>query len=281
MESCTELIELDLYDNKIKKIEGLDSLAKLETLDLSFNRIKEVENLEPLVSLKKLFLISNRFRKIQNLGCLTTIEMVDFGDNKLESIEGIEEAQNTIEFYCAKNRIKEIHPCIGELKRLRVLGIQTNDIKNISGLEEVETLEELYMQQNFITKIEGLENNKKLKILDLAYNMVQQIDGLDNNKELTDLWLNKNCIKDWSSVEYLQCLPNIDTIYLIDCPVASDKKYVKWIIDNVPQVQQIDSDCVTLIKKKAQMTKSAIKPLDQRNLEEAQKVLKSVLKKTE
>ena len=237
--------------------------------------------MEPLVSLKKLFLISNRFRKIQNLGCLKTIEMVDFGDNKLRSIEGIEEAENATEFYCAKNRITEIHPCIGKLKYLRVLGIQTNDISKISGLEEAENLEELYMQQNFITRIEGLENNKKLKILDLAYNKVQQIDGLDNNMELTDLWINQNPIKEWSSVEYLKCLPNLDTIYLIHCQVASDKKYVEWIIENMPQVNQIDSDSVALIKKRAEMSKKGIKPLDERNLEEAQKMLKSVLKKTD
>lgn len=135
------------------------------------------------------------------------------------------------------------------------------------------------MQQNFITKIEGLESNSRLTILDLAYNKVEKIDGLDNNKELTDLWINKNKIEDWESIEYLKSLPNLDTIYLIHNPVASDQKYIPWIIENLPQVQQIDSDSVALIKKRAEQSKSIPKSLDQRNLEEASKVLKSVLKK--
>lgn len=205
--------------------------------------------------------------------------MVDFGDNKLTSIEGIEDVPHVLEFYAAKNRIKEIHPCIGKLKNLKILGIQTNDIKKIENLEECEDLEELYMQQNFITKIEGLDNNKKLRVLDLAYNKVEAIDGLDNNKELTDLWINQNRISDWSSVEYLKNLPNLDTIYLIHNPVSEDKKYVEWIIENLPSMQQIDADSVAMIKKRSQSSGAPAKPLDQRNLEEAQAILKSVLKK--
>jgi protein phosphatase 1 regulatory subunit 7 len=37
---------LDLYDNRLKKIENLETLVNLEVLDLSFNNIKIIENLE-------------------------------------------------------------------------------------------------------------------------------------------------------------------------------------------------------------------------------------------
>ena len=105
--------------------------------------------------------------------------MVDLGDNKLKSIEGIDEVPQITEFYAAKNRIKGIHPCIGNLKNLKILAIQTNDITKLENLEGLENLEELYMQQNFVKKIEGLDGCPKLTILDLAYNKVTSIDNMD------------------------------------------------------------------------------------------------------
>ena len=37
------LVELDLYDNQIAQIRGLDALVNLEQLDLSYNRIRSIE----------------------------------------------------------------------------------------------------------------------------------------------------------------------------------------------------------------------------------------------
>lgn len=39
----TTLTELDLYDNQIEQIRGLDALVNLEILDLSYNRIRAIE----------------------------------------------------------------------------------------------------------------------------------------------------------------------------------------------------------------------------------------------
>ena len=55
---------LDLYDNRIIKIENLDNLINLEVLDLSYNNIKVIENLSHLTNLKKLFLLSNKIKKV-------------------------------------------------------------------------------------------------------------------------------------------------------------------------------------------------------------------------
>ena len=41
----SQVIYLNLFNNKIKKIECLDSLVNLTTLILSFNEIEEIEGL--------------------------------------------------------------------------------------------------------------------------------------------------------------------------------------------------------------------------------------------
>lgn len=52
-------------------------------LDLSFNRIRKIQGLESLVKLRKLFLVSNKIEKIENISHLKELEMLELGDNKI------------------------------------------------------------------------------------------------------------------------------------------------------------------------------------------------------
>ncbi|CRK39612.1 hypothetical protein BN1723_018726, partial [Verticillium longisporum] len=49
------LQDLDLYDNLISHIRGLDELTHLTSLDLSFNKIKHIKNISHLTKLKEVF----------------------------------------------------------------------------------------------------------------------------------------------------------------------------------------------------------------------------------
>jgi len=66
LENNTELVELELYDNKIIKLENINHLSNLIVLDMAFNVIKEITpgSLDGLVNLKKIFLSANKIRKI-------------------------------------------------------------------------------------------------------------------------------------------------------------------------------------------------------------------------
>lgn len=52
-------------------------------LDLSFNRIRTIQGLESLTKLKKLFLVSNKIDKIENIAHLKELEMLELGDNRI------------------------------------------------------------------------------------------------------------------------------------------------------------------------------------------------------
>jgi len=53
-------------------------------LDLSFNRIREIDGLDSLVNLEKLYLSSNRITKIENVNHLINLKMLELGDNKIK-----------------------------------------------------------------------------------------------------------------------------------------------------------------------------------------------------
>ena len=81
------LTKLQLDNNIICKIEGIEHLTQLKWLDLSFNMITKMENLEALVNLTDLTLYSNHITEIGNLETLTELNVFSFGKNEVKDYE--------------------------------------------------------------------------------------------------------------------------------------------------------------------------------------------------
>ena len=64
------LISKDLSFNKITKIEGLETLAKLEDLSLCNNNIEMIEGLDLCLALNALSLGNNKIKELDQVGCL-------------------------------------------------------------------------------------------------------------------------------------------------------------------------------------------------------------------
>lgn len=232
--------------------------------------------------------------------------MLDLGDNKIKFLDGVEEIPHLEELHLTSNKLKEIGPLIKSLKKLRVIGFQCNELTKIENLEESETLEEAYFQQNFLEKIEGFEGCPHLQILDIAVNRIEAIENLDTNTELTDLWLNSNRIKSWDSIKYLANLQNLDTIYLHTNPVSLVRfvesesgeeaketqleksevlagvkiaSYLDWMMEHLPNIQQIDSEAVVMLRKRKELMANPPVPTQrQQQLTKAQAILKDLIK---
>jgi len=95
------LVKLQLDNNIITRIEGLDTLVNLKWLDLSFNLIKKVENLDRLQQLTDLSLFKNEVTTLSGLDHLGELNVLSVGSNKLESLE------DTIKYLMGlKNRLE-------------------------------------------------------------------------------------------------------------------------------------------------------------------------------
>ena len=204
------LEKLFLRQNKIKKIEGLESLVNLTGLYLSQNEIKKIEGLESLMSLADLDISQNEIKKIEGLESLMNLEELYLSQNEIKKIEGLESLMNLEELYLSQNEIKKIEG-LESLTILVVLRLSQNKIKKLEGLESLTILEELYLSQNEIKKIESLESLTNLVLLVLHQNEIKKIEGLESLRSLLTLDLNQNEIK---KIEGLKNLGSLQSLYL-------------------------------------------------------------------
>uniref|UniRef100_A0A3B1JE72 Dynein regulatory complex subunit 3 n=1 Tax=Astyanax mexicanus TaxID=7994 RepID=A0A3B1JE72_ASTMX len=84
----TSLTKLQLNNNSIEKIQGLEKLTNLLWL-LSFNKIKMIEGLEALVKLQTLSLSNNQIPAIEKMDTLEHLEILSLGENVISQIDNV------------------------------------------------------------------------------------------------------------------------------------------------------------------------------------------------
>jgi Leucine-rich repeat (LRR) protein len=164
----TALQHLDLSQNKISKISGLDKLSSLRQLNLSQNQISEIHGLDGLLSLQYLDLRFNQIVEIKGLENLVGLKYLRLYRNQIIELKGL----NSL--FCLKD-----------------LDVGGNQLIEIKGLENLTQLEGLLLHENQITKIKGLENLKALQLLFLLNCDVREIKGLGNLINLQWLEISK------------------------------------------------------------------------------------------
>ena len=76
-------MKLQLDNNIIVQIKGLDGLVNLKWLDLSFNLIKKIEGLDTLTQLTDLSLYNNKIEELSGLDNLHELNVLSVGLNLL------------------------------------------------------------------------------------------------------------------------------------------------------------------------------------------------------
>lgn len=239
------LEELDLYDNLISHVKGLDELKNLTSLDLSFNKIKHIKNLNHLNKLTQAFFVQNRISRIENLDGLENLTLIELGANRIREIENLDPLKSLQELWLGKNKITEIKN-LSPLTNLRLLDIKSNRLTSITGLEELSNLEELYVSHNGITGIDpsALANNKKLRVLDISSNQISHLENIGHLKDLEELWASSNKLADFREVEReLADKENLETVYFEMNPLqlSGPAVYRNKVRLALPQVKQIDA----------------------------------------
>ena len=210
LQKLVNLQTLDLWGNQISKIEGLQKLVNLQTLSLSDNQISKIEGLQKLVNLQTLDLSQSQINKIEELQKLVNLQTLDLSQNQINKIEGLEMLVNLQTLNLWGNQISKIEG-LQKLVNLQTLDLWGNQISKIEGLETLVNLQTLNLSDNQISKIEGLETLVNLQILDFLENQINRIEELQKLVKLHTLNFEGNEI---SKIEGLQTLGNLQTLNL-------------------------------------------------------------------
>ncbi|KAI9817185.1 MAG: hypothetical protein M1827_001297 [Pycnora praestabilis] len=236
------LEDLDLYDNLISHIKGLDELTKLKSLDLSFNKIKHIKNVNHLKDLKDIYFVQNKIQKIEGLKGLSKLRNLELAANRIRDIENLESLSALEELWLGKNKIN-----LAFLTNLKIISIQSNRLPKIQGLETLVNLEEFYVSHNALTEISGLDNNCQLRILDISNNQISHLTNLKHLIHLEEVWGSNNQISSFDEVEKeLMDKKELNTVYFEGNPlqIKNPVMYRNKVRLALPQIQQIDATFV-------------------------------------
>ncbi|USP77915.1 hypothetical protein yc1106_05189 [Curvularia clavata] len=263
---ASTLTEVDLYDNLIAHIKGLDAFTELTSLDLSFNKIKHIKRLSHMTKLKDLYFVQNKISTIENLEGLSNLRQIELGANRVREIQGLETLTGLEELWLGKNKITEIKG-LDTLTNLKILSIQSNRLRSITGLEKLVNLEELHISHNLLTDLSGLENNVNLSVIDISANPIEHLSGLKSLKHLTEFWASNCKLSDFGEIEReLKDKEQLETVYFEGNPLQRSQPalYRNKVKLALPQVVQIDAIPEPAYKQRRTQTEPVAEPPSRR-----------------
>ncbi len=157
LQGLPNLIFLDLYNNRIERIEGLACVPALRVLMLGKNAIRNVENLEPLRKLDVLDLHSNRIAKIQRLSHLVELRVLNLAGNAVDVVDNL-----------------------AGLRSLTELNLRRNQIERVLDLDALPALQRVFLSHNEIDSFDDVGcvfRSKSLCELALSHNPVSLRGG--------------------------------------------------------------------------------------------------------
>lgn len=235
---------LNLFNNKIKKIQGLANLANLKTLVLSFNEIEDIEGLENCSNLTKLDLHNNFIRQVKNLEGKDKITYLDLTHNWINDWVQVEHIRancpnlKDLGMRCnpiatKKSYRAQIFTKLSYLNKLDGFSFSEKDkervnieMKTLSTALIVESVKD--QRKNLFDSIAGEQNDDGLtesaQLNDLTAKYSQQERRADWEKQIELLNLSH---KQLSIVKNLESFINLRKLNLMD--------------NNIMKIQGLDS----------------------------------------
>ena len=149
-----------ITDDLIRKQSGVTDISSLRSLDLhlrdsKLGKIKIIENLETLNRLQKLNLSYNAINVIEGLNNLPLLEL-NLAENNISSLDGIEFIITLERLNVSGNEISRIPRSIVNLQSLTIMRMSRNNlgvIEDVSYLSDVNTLTNITLDDNPITNM--------------------------------------------------------------------------------------------------------------------------------
>jgi hypothetical protein len=138
-EELVGVTELNLSQNEIANIQGLNRLPNLKILRLGYNQLERISGLENSPNLEILSLGHNRIARIEGLDYVTALRELYLESNRIEKIENLSHLRKLEVLILNWNRIRKLEGLRG-LQSLRWLEVGANPLENFSEILELKNV---------------------------------------------------------------------------------------------------------------------------------------------
>ncbi|XP_025068138.1 leucine-rich repeat and guanylate kinase domain-containing protein isoform X3 [Alligator sinensis] len=182
-----------------------------------------------------------------------SLSEVDFSYNQISAMRDLSAYQSLTRLILDHNNIEEIKG-LEKCRSLIHLSLAHNRITTINGLKNL-PIKTLCLRANQIEKITGLEELRALQHLDLSSNNISSLGGLEEHYLLEVINLEDNQIADLGELEYIEDLPLLRGLNLLNNPVQERTEYWLLVIFMLLRLTELDNKKITVEEKVAAVNK--------------------------
>ncbi len=223
---------LDLRNNFIRDITGLEYATGITYLGLDNNYITDISPIANLSNLSSLNLFANNIASLPDMSGLSELRSIYLSYNlELSDISGICGASNLTDLMVDRANLSSLPSEISQLTKLQSLSIADNNVSDISVLANLSRLMDLNAYLNNITQIQRDTLPSSLASIYLVGNKIISAD-FSNISSLTYLYIDNNLLTEFNSNTLPQSLlilkasendiSNIDEVLTLDNLIALD-----------------------------------------------------------
>ncbi|AIO18333.1 Internalin-A precursor [Candidatus Izimaplasma bacterium HR1] len=218
--NLSKIKSLEISDTRtLQSVDGVEEMTKLTHLDLSNNGIVDIFGLNNLINLRTLYLNDNEIIEFPSINNLEFLEILDISDNNINVLgDDLSGLSNLRTLNAENNEICDLST-LDDLVSLETLILSNNDLgcggigvsPNFESLENAPNLIELRLDNNDLTSIEGLRGRDiSLTTLYLNDNNLTDITPIAEYTDIIELYLDNNNISSINDLSGMTGLTSID-----------------------------------------------------------------------
>jgi Leucine-rich repeat (LRR) protein len=193
----SHLTELNLSNNQVEIIEGLEAVPQLAVLHLAGNRSRAVNITSTLPSLTQLTLSDNQITAFAGISgrAFPSLKILSVDNNKIQSFADCSGLKSLVKLTAANNAIRDSGSVL-DLPHLEILDVSGNLIEGLAAFSLCSKLSQLFLFRNRVAVLRIESKLENLVSLDMSSNQITTIVPFASNvPNLQLLDLSNNLIK--------------------------------------------------------------------------------------
>ncbi len=188
----SDLHQIHMANTGVYSLASLSKFEELEMIDISGC---EVGSLEPLHNLSNVTYIAadhNKLESLDGIEGMTKLDTLSVSGNGLVSAEAVKDCVYLERVDLSDNKLTDISPLAASRVSLKKLFLDNNDIKDMTPLSGMSSLEVLSMDGNEVQDLAFLDESSELKILSARNNKIHSLGPILDKQGIDALYLSGN-----------------------------------------------------------------------------------------